>query len=208
MTGTRDSTSGPRDEPLAPSAGTGTSRRIRVLVIVVLVLVQGVVAYVTFVLGLVWGGWTYALANLVTVGAFVALLLGVRASSTGRLLRLLAIPVACAAATTGLYALGTTLEKAAACDDRAQEAVAGLRDPAGGPVTFEGSYEGECLARPDYVGPRSVEYRHYVDQLQADGWRVVEEDAPSYALLTRRDVRVSIEVLPRERISLLSVSAD
>ena len=52
------------------------------------------------------------------------------------------------------------------------------------------------------------EYRHYLDQLRGDGWRVVETDQPGSAVLTRQGVRVTVDVEPREGITLISVWAD
>ena len=206
MTGSRQADS---YESVSAEGVTGTpaSRGLRVGVVGLATVVQCGVVFMTFVLGLVWGGWTYALANVVALlGLGAILVLGARTSRSRPLLALLAVPVASALVTGVLYAAGTALEEAASCSPSEISAVERLRSPSGDPLTFEGSFDGECIARPDFVGPVPVEYRHYLEQLKGDGWRVLENDVPELALVTKDGIRVSVEVVPGEGMTLISVS--
>lgn len=187
--------------------GPTASRGLRAGVVVVALAAQCVVTFVTFVLGLVWGGWSYALANVLALLALGGIVLGASSLKRRRvLLALLAVPVVSAVVTGVLYAAGTAMEEAAACNNPERAAVTALRSPSDETLTFDGSYEGECIARPSYVGPPDAEYRHYVTQLKADGWRIVEEDPPRSALATKDGMRVSVDVAPGEGMTLVSVA--
>ena len=155
-------TSVPPGVPARPGPRGG-----HVLLTVLACALQALVLFATFVMGLGWGGVTYA-AALVQAGLGFVLIL--RLAARGRGLVLL-VPLVSAGLTVGLVLTGTALGRAAACGDAERAAVEQLAPPPGTTVEFEGEYTEGCVARTRTSLSSQVILEHYEAELTRLGWR-------------------------------------
>ena len=131
----------------------------------------------TWVMGLMWSGWVYAVAIAAAVlGLVLVLFVGSRTGRSPAVIALLAVPFSSIALILGLIAFDEWQVARTACSDRELKAVAGLESPSGKPLTFQGSYEG-CYAKADFDLPREEVTTAYAKTLREAGWTVTNRTA-------------------------------
>ncbi len=159
---------------LVPGVEPRRQRHAPPIVLVMAALAQGGVLFLTFVMGLMWDGWTYAVALLQA-----SLLLGaVLRLASRRSWLALAVPLLSAALSLGLFLFFDKVESDAACTSDMREATAQVRPLPGTHVTFNGEVENGCIARfsvpasdADSVLP------HYRREFTRHGWEITAEEA-------------------------------
>jgi hypothetical protein len=164
----------------SPGVAASSSRRDnRGWWLLAAVTAQAGILFVTFMMGLGWGGvlWIAALAQAAAGIVFLAWL-----DARGYGPALLAVPVVSLALMLGLAAASNT--GAVACSDRALAAFEQLPPPPGVSVeTFVG-FDG-CMAETSRVQqaedlayrsePGAEVYAHYRSEFKKHGWRIVSD---------------------------------
>jgi hypothetical protein len=161
-------------------------------VAVVAVLAQASVFFLTFVMGLVWDGWTYSAAVLQAAVLFFGVLVTVLRSRRRWLA--LAVPLMSSALSVALYAFFIEVEAAAACTPDMRGAAKQLTPMPGTRVSFNGEPANGCIAR--FTVPASATKSvtsHYRREFTRNGWHIVTQDS---GLLqgTKNGIVMNVEV--------------
>jgi len=168
--------SDPSDRSVPPTALSNDAPRWQKGLVVLAAGLQLIVVALTFVSGLLWVGWPYVLANVFAiVGLVGVLVVGFRTGRKAAVLALLAVPLVSVGVIAGLAAFNEGQVARTACSDRELAAVAGLRSPTGGPLTFEGTYDG-CQAAVDSDQTTEELTADFAATLRTSGWMVVHPE--------------------------------
>ena len=174
--------------------GTNPQRRAPAAVLVLAVLVQGGVLFLTFVMGLQWGGWTYlaALSQAFLLGVLVVVL------ALRRRWLAPAVPLLSAALSAGLLTVFVTVEGVTACTPEMREATAQLTPPLGAEVSFTGEPGVGCVAR--FTVPASktgTVLAHYRREFTRHGCEITAAE-PGGLLATRGQLVLNVSALDME----------
>ena len=151
---------------------------------------QGLVALGTFVLGLGWGGPTYYAVLLQVLVGFGLI---ARLVSRGRRVAAL-VPLASAALTALLLAVGQVHAAATGCSDAERAASAGLAAPPGADVELVGSAEGCSASFQTDLSLRELG-EHYEAEFREHGWEPLV-DPGATAAATRGGIGVTVHGEP------------
>jgi len=153
-------------------------------------LAQAGVLFLTFVMGLSWSGWSYAVALLQAL-----LLLGIFVVLANRRSWLSAlVPVLSAVMSVGLFVLFVKVESDAACTADMHQATKQIMPLPGTHARFEGEVENGCIAR--FTVPTSAAdsvLPHYRREFIRQDWEISAADT-DVLVATKNGVVMSVEV--------------
>ena len=182
-------------EPAPPLADTAARRpgRMPVVIGVLAACAQVGVLLFTALLGLQWGGWSYAAA----LGQASGLCVVAAVLASRRSWWVLAVPVVSVAASIALLVIGTTADAATACDPGALQRAASVDPLPGTSPRLEGEAVNGCIARFTTDAPPERVIAHYRDEFEQGGWTLVTDD-PLLLVARSGSTVMNVEVVPAE----------
>jgi len=167
-------------------------------------LAQAGVLLLTFVMGLMWVGWTWAAALLqaVLLGGVLLVLV------TRRSWLALAVPLISAAISVGLFLFFVNVEADAACTSEVREAAAQVKPLPGTTVTFDGEVEVGCIARFTVPASKTASViPHYRREFTRHGWEIAAEESDEL-VATKDRIRMIVMVPGGAEGGLVVIEAD